>query len=138
MEELEYKLRLYVQTIITREMLPQIEHFEALEKEMLARVDTMVDKRVSAVQKQYDQKMKEIEAKNNAMLRMQMLELQRKTSAPGRAQSIGAKKNSVQEKVEPTMKQVVLAGLVNNRSSLEVEKSAPETVASEQMAQTMP
>ena len=70
MEELEYKLRLYVQTIINREMLPQIEHFEVLEKEVLARVDAMVDKRVSAVQKQFDQKMKEIEAKNNAMLRM--------------------------------------------------------------------
>jgi vancomycin permeability regulator SanA len=51
-------------------MLPQIEHFEVLEKEVLARVDAMVDKRVSAVQKQFDQKMKEIEAKNNAMLRM--------------------------------------------------------------------
>ena len=70
MEELEYKLRLYVQTIINREMLPQVEHFEVLEKQMLARVDTMVDKRVSLVQKQFDQKVKEIEAKNNAMLRM--------------------------------------------------------------------
>lgn len=128
MDELEYKLRLYVQTIINREMLPQIEHFEVLEQEMLARVDTMVDKRVSAVQKQFDQKMKEMEAKNNAMLRMQMLELQRKTSA----QSIGAKKNSVQEKVEQKLKQDVLAELVNNRAPLEVEKSAPETVGSEQ------
>ena len=70
MEELEYKLRLYVQTIINREMLPQVEHFEVLEKQMLARVDTMVDKRVSLVQKQFDQKVKEIEAKNNSMLRM--------------------------------------------------------------------
>jgi len=51
MEELEYKLRLYVQTIINREMLPQMEQFEHLEKEMLARVDTMVDKRVSVIQK---------------------------------------------------------------------------------------
>ena len=67
-----------------------------------------------------------------------MLELQRKTSASGRTPSIGAKKNSVQEKVEQKMKQDVLAKLVNNRSSLEVEKPAPETVGSEQMAQTMP
>lgn len=51
MEELEYKLRLYVQTIMNREMLPQMELFEQLEKEMLARVDTMVDKRVNAIQK---------------------------------------------------------------------------------------
>ena len=70
MEELEYKLRLYVQTIINREMLPQVEQFEVLEKEMLARVDRLVDKRVSLVQKRFDEKMKEMEAKNNAMLRM--------------------------------------------------------------------
>jgi hypothetical protein len=37
---------------------------------MLARVDSMVEKRVSVIQKQFDTKMKDIEAKNNAMLRM--------------------------------------------------------------------
>ena len=78
-----------------------------------------------------------------------MIELQRKTSATGRTQSIGDKKNSVQEKVEQKIKQDVLAKLVNekketykqnvkNRTALEVAKTAPEPAASEEMAQTMP
>ena len=65
--------------------------------------------------------MKDIEAKNNAMLRMQMLELQRKTSTSGRTYSIensnsinGKKKNSVQEKVEHKLKQDVLAKFAKN------------------------
>ena len=93
MDELEYKLRLYVQTIINREMLPKIDHFEQLEKEMMSRIDNMVDKRVSVIQKQFDLKMKDIEAKSNAMLRMQMLELQRRTSG-----ILDKPKNSFSEK----------------------------------------
>ena len=93
MDELEYKLRLYVQTIINREMLPKVDHFEQLEKEMISRIDNMVDKRVSVIQKQFDLKMKDIEAKSNAMLRMQMLELQRRTSG-----ILDKPKNSFSEK----------------------------------------
>jgi hypothetical protein len=93
MDELEYKLRLYVQTIINREMLPKVDHFEQLEKEMMSRIDNMVDKRVSVIQKQFDLKMKDIEAKSNAMLRMQMLELQRRTSG-----ILDKPKNSFSEK----------------------------------------
>ena len=52
--------------------------------------------------------------------------------------AIAPKEMPVQEKVEQKMKQDVLAKLVNNRASLEVEKPAPETVGSEQMAQSMP
>ena len=74
-------------------MLPKVDHFEQLEKEMMSRIDNMVDKRVSVIQKQFDLKMKDIEAKSNAMLRMQMLELQRRTSG-----ILDKPKNSFSEK----------------------------------------
>ena len=44
-------------------MIQQIAHFVVLGKEMLARVVTMVKKRESGVLKQFDQKMKKMEAK---------------------------------------------------------------------------
>jgi hypothetical protein len=71
--------------------------------------------------------MRDIEAKNNAMLRMQMTEIQRKTQNTERTYSIEKKKNSIQEKVEKKMKLDVLEkltkhGIYSSSLSSEVDK----------------
>lgn len=98
----------------------------------------MVDKRVGVIQKQFDQKMKDMEAKNNAMLRMQMLELQRKTTTSARTYSIEKKeKNAVQEKVESKLRSEVLAKTQKNGLVAEASR-VTDAVDESEMARTQP